>query len=160
MKPHRTTTTARRSATLILAGSILALLGSGAAHAGNQTWTGGSVVNTNWSNNANWTNSSPPGSTSVTTNQDIATFNTITSRGSTSDPVIIDANRNILGIVFDGSADGVGIGTTSGNALRLSTPGGITVVLRTQAAASSKSTPRCSSSGVPLSLIPARRTQP
>lgn len=113
MKTPRTSTRSRHTARLILAGSILALLGSSAAHAANQTWTGSSTVDGSWATTANWGNNTPPGATSGLTNTDIAIFNAPIANtwgNSAANPVLNDRFRNISGIIFDGAAGNYFIG--------------------------------------------------
>jgi len=58
-----------------LAISAAALLGGHCAQAANQTWSGGSLTDGNWTDAANWTSGTAPGVISGTTNTDVATFN-------------------------------------------------------------------------------------
>ncbi len=123
------TTRHRCSSALILAGSIAALLSTQPLHAASQTWAGGSGANGNWSTGANWSGGAAPGSTSLTTSTDIATFNAAISNtwgNSAANPIVIDsATQNIRGITFGTAAGNYFIGTTGGNALRLSSGGTI-----------------------------------
>jgi fibronectin-binding autotransporter adhesin len=85
-----------------------------------KTWSS-TAVNSDWSNAANWING-VPGSTTGTTNTDLAAFST----GSTVLTPAPDAGRNLQNITFDGATIGAYvIGTTSGNALLLTTGGTI-----------------------------------
>ena len=117
---------------MILCGSVAALLGFG-AHAANQVWDGGSLVDGMWSDIANWLGGAPPGSTGgVTTSTDVATFNTpITNTwgDASANPVVIDsATQNIGGINFDTASDNYFIGSTGGNPLLVSSGGAIQIL--------------------------------
>ena len=110
---------------------VLVVLASfNAVQAASQNWTGGSIVNGNWSTGDNWSGGAAAGSISMTDNRDIATFNAaIANGGGTSlTPIIIDsATQNIGGLSFTGAAGNYFIGTTGGNALRLSDTGSIQI---------------------------------
>ena len=109
--------------------AALTLMAAETARGSNQIWTGGSAANGNWSTGGNWSGSSAPGSTSLLTSGDVATFNAAISNGwgsSASNPVIVDANRNIKGITFNAGVATVGnffVGAVDGNALHLTTNG-------------------------------------
>jgi len=78
------------------------------------------AADTNWANAANWVGGLIPGSTSGTTNTDLAAF----SSGSNILNPMPDAGRNVQNITFD--QPGVGafvIGTAAGNALLLTSGG-------------------------------------
>ncbi len=76
----------------------------------------------NWANPNNWINSLVPGATSGTTNTDLAAF---TTNSNITNP-LPDAGRNIQSIQFDlAGASAYTIGSTSGNALLLTTGGQI-----------------------------------
>jgi len=66
------------------------------AHAADATW----IVDAagDWTNSANWSGGTVPGSTNTTNNVDIATFGGAITGAVTN---TIDANRNIGGITFD-----------------------------------------------------------
>jgi autotransporter-associated beta strand protein len=83
------------AATVFLAGAWSA---SGAAADATWTATGGG----SWSNGALWSTGVAPGSTASTTSADVATLGASIS-GSTRVDVTIDANRNVGGIVFNGT---------------------------------------------------------
>ena len=99
--------------------------------AASQTWTGGSVVNGNWSTIGNWSGGAAPGSTSLTTSTDIATFNAAIANtwgNAAGNPIVIDsASQNISGITFTGAAGNYFIGSTGGNALKLTSGGTIQI---------------------------------
>ncbi len=78
------------------------------------------AADTNWANPANWVGGLVPGSTTGTTNTDLAAFST---NSNILNPAP-DAGRNVQNITFD--QPGVGayvIGTTGGNALLLTSGG-------------------------------------
>ena len=96
------------------------------------TWTGGGSDG-NWTNASNWVGGTIPGVTNGvggtipgltngTVSVDTATFNASTGGHQ---PVVIDAGRNIQNLIFDGAAGPYTIGSTSGNALLLSSGGSI-----------------------------------
>ena len=90
------------------------------AHAADATWTG--TLSSNWSTGANWSAGATPGSTTSLTSTDTATFNAIPPG-----PVLVtidQANQNIGSIDF-GIPGKYTIGTTTGNALLLSSGGSI-----------------------------------
>lgn len=70
------------------------------AAAADATWSasGGG----NWSNGASWSTGVAPGSTATTDSVDVATLGASIT-GSTRVDVTIDANRNVGGIVFNGT---------------------------------------------------------
>jgi autotransporter-associated beta strand protein len=77
---------------------------------------------TNWANANNWVAGLIPGSTSSTSNTDLAAFTTSTNITNPAP----DANRNLQNILFDlPGASAYVIGTTGGNALLLTTGGQI-----------------------------------
>jgi fibronectin-binding autotransporter adhesin len=96
---------------------------------GNATWLGGSNTDQNWSNPANWKDGTIAGETGSTTDTDTATFNAApaVSGNGTTNPVIVDAGRNLKTIKFDPTADPYVIGTTGGNALLLTGGGFIQI---------------------------------
>jgi len=116
--------------------AIFALFGfNPQALAASETWSGSSSTDGNWSDTANWVGGAAPGSTTVTTNTDIATFNTaITNNwGLIGTPIVIDqASQDIGGISFDTNAGNYYIGSTTGNSLLL-TSGGTIQILSTYA---------------------------
>ncbi len=93
-------------------------------------WTG-SGPDANWSTLLNW-NGSVPGSTSVTNNSDTAVFNAAianTCGNTAANPVVFDSTtQNIGSISFDGAAGNYFIGSTAGNALKLSSGGSIQIL--------------------------------
>jgi hypothetical protein len=115
----------------ILVASIAALLGSPSARAATYIWDGGSGVDGGWATTTNWGGDiTAPGATSGTTNADIAVFNTAIANtwgNSAGNPIVIDANRNISGLTFTGATGNYFIGSTGGNALRLSSGGSIQI---------------------------------
>jgi fibronectin-binding autotransporter adhesin len=107
----------------------IALVGaaSGAASAASANLVA-TPTDANFSTGANWSTGTAPGATSGTTSTDIATFNQALTNafGTSTNPLVIDANRNIQGITFDlATASPYVIGTTAGNALLLTTGGSI-----------------------------------
>ena len=83
-------------------------------------WTGGNST-TNWADANNWSGAIP-GATSGTTNTDTATFN----QTVTVQPTTIDSGRNVKNITFDTSnVSAMTVGTTTGNALTLTSGGTI-----------------------------------
>jgi hypothetical protein len=79
---------------LLLAATCVALSGP-AAHAADQQWKVSGFVSGDWVDGGNWLGGSPPGTTSGTTNPDVATF-----QGGTNTSVTVDPNRNLYGINF------------------------------------------------------------
>ncbi|HEV2972377.1 MAG TPA: autotransporter-associated beta strand repeat-containing protein [Pirellulales bacterium] len=87
-----------------------------------KSWTGGSLLTSNWSDAANWTGLIVPGSTAATDSPDTADFNAVSSRTS----VVVDsATQNVRSITFESTASAYTVGSTGGNALRLSNGGTI-----------------------------------
>ncbi len=85
------------------------------------------AADVNWSTPGNWLNG-VPGSTSGTTNTDLAAFSAESNHGTTSGggpfPIVVDAGRNVENIQFDQAAVGAYvIGSTGGNALLLTSGG-------------------------------------
>ncbi|MEP6671567.1 MAG: autotransporter-associated beta strand repeat-containing protein [Chthoniobacter sp.] len=118
----------RRKNAFILAGSITALVTYGSAHAANQIWNGGSVVDAVWSTVANWVGVAAPGATGTTTNTDVATFNAPIANtwgSSAATPIVVDSGRNVGGINIDSAAGSYFIGSTGGNTLAVSSGGTI-----------------------------------
>jgi autotransporter-associated beta strand protein len=97
--------------------AAISLLGSQSAQAADAAWN----VNADgaWATDSNWNPATAPGSTSSTTNTDTATFETIVPSGTTR-TITVDANRNILGISFDGNS---GAYILNGGSLILSNSG-------------------------------------
>lgn len=122
-------TTQMATATAIL--TVILTLAGGLATASDQTWTGGSAVDGNWSTGANWSGGAAPGSTTVLDNGDVATFNAAIANtwgNAAGNPVVIDsASQNIGGLTFTGSPGNYFIGSTGGNSLLLSSGGAIQV---------------------------------
>lgn len=119
------------------------------AFAANATWNGSS--STDWSDAGNWTPAAAPGSTSTTNNADVATFNTNQANGTTN-PLVIDAGRNLRTLTFDTAAGSYTIGSNLGNALSLSSGGNITM------AATVAGTGLTQTIAAPLVLQPATAT--
>lgn len=111
--------------------SVLFLTFTLPAMAASQNWDGGSLVNGNWSDVGNW-NAAVPGSTSVTTNTDVATFNAAivnTWGDAVGNPVVIDsATQNIGGLSFTLASGSYFVGSTGGNALKLTSAGTIQIL--------------------------------
>ncbi len=92
------------------------------------SWTG--TNSTTWNDAGNWTGAAPgvAGATDATaTNGDTATFNAF---NATNPAPVVDAGRNLQNIVFDNSTStltsSLTLGTTTGNALLLTSGGSIT----------------------------------
>ena len=100
--------------------------------AANQTWDGGSAVNANWSTILNWNgDTAAPGATSGTTNADVATFNAAIANtwgNAVGNPIVITSGLNISGISFTQAAGNYFIGSTGGNAIKLTNGGTIQVL--------------------------------
>ncbi len=117
-----------------LAAAALALLSAPSVHATSATYTPTDTTNpTYWSDNYNWAPQTAPGTASGVAgtrggaNTDTATFNTaVGTEGSSANPLLIDAGREIDNITFSGAASGYVIGTVGGNTLYLSAGGAIT----------------------------------
>jgi fibronectin-binding autotransporter adhesin len=128
----------------VLSAAIAALLCDQSAFAASQIWDGDGT-NANWSTSANWVSSvgGVPGATSGTTNTDVATFNAAIANtwGLTGSPILINTYRNIGGISFTLAAGNYHIGTTTGNALDL-TSGGTIQILSALAATNAVQTVR------------------
>jgi autotransporter-associated beta strand protein len=90
------------------------VLAPSSVFAANQTWDGSD--SNDWSTAANWVGNAVPGSTSANNTTDVATFNAAVANNQ----IVIDANRNIGGLTFNGSAGNYTIGSTVGNALHMS----------------------------------------
>src|ERR1700722_17890522 len=86
---------------LAIAAIVCAGILGNKAKAANQTWSGGSSANGNWSTATNWAGNLAPGSTASTTNTDVATFNAaiVNGWGNSGTPIVIDsATQNIGGL--------------------------------------------------------------
>lgn len=133
----------RRVAPLI--GSVAALAAIFPARAAVTKWVG-LGLDANWSTGLNW-DGAVPGSTVATNNTDTAVFNSVFFYpwGRTAlNPVIIDsATQNIGSVSFDGAVDSYFLGSTAGNALRLSSGGAIQILgtLTTSAAVQTVNAP-------------------
>ncbi len=92
------------------------------AFGANGTWNP-SATSGAWQTAADWLSGIIPGSTTITTDTDIAIFNS----NSTTLQITPDANRDIGGITFDTVAGAYVIGTTGGNALLLTGGGQIQI---------------------------------
>ena len=90
------------------------------------SWSGGSA-DANWSTSGNWQGGTIPGATSGTVNSDTANFTAMPAgtAGTSANPVVIDAWRNLGGINIDNAATSFVIGSVAGNPLRLSGGGQI-----------------------------------
>ncbi len=115
--------------------AILVALGTGPSQAAIVAWSGGSTgagSNGNWSNIANWSGGTPPGSTTGATDADIALFNSgiaNTWGNAVGNPVVINsASQNLGGINFDAAAGSYFIGSTAGNPLLLTSGGSIQIL--------------------------------
>jgi fibronectin-binding autotransporter adhesin len=97
------------------------VLAPSSVFAASQTWDGSD--SNDWSTAANWVGNAVPGSTSDTNSADVATFNAAVANNQ----IVIDANRNISGLTFNGSSGNYTIGTTAGNALRMTASGTILI---------------------------------
>ena len=90
------------------------------------------MVDGNWSTVGNWSGGAAPGSTSLTTSADVATFNAAIANtwgNAVGNPILIDsATQNVGGLSFTGAAGNYFIGSTGGNALRLSAGGTIQIL--------------------------------
>lgn len=114
---------------------VLAMIGN-PARATSESWTNSGSGS--WGTTTNWSANIAPGSTTVTNNSDIATFNAATA-GSI---ITIDAGRNIGGITFDTLAGLYtigGLGANGGNLLTL-TSGGTVQIASTFAGTSTTET--------------------
>jgi len=95
-----------------------------ALQAANGTWTNTGSTSANWSDTSNWSGGTVPGATSGTTSADVATFSSaLGTYGTLGSPIVIDAGRNLGGMVFTNSAGAYTVGTTSGEVLLLSSGG-------------------------------------
>ena len=86
-----------------------------------------------WSTTADWVGAIAPGSTTLTNSADVATFSSaiVNTWGNRAvNPIAIDLGRNLFGINFTGAAGNFFIGSTAGNAVKLSS-GGSTQILNT-----------------------------
>jgi fibronectin-binding autotransporter adhesin len=93
------------------------------ALAASVTWLG-TAANNNWSNTGNWVGGAYAGSTSSTTDTDIAYFNT---NATNKAPVFDLTNFNLAGFTFDAGAGAFTVGSTSGPAVLLSSGGATTL---------------------------------
>ena len=109
-----------------LLGLVLAFGVGRDALAGSNTWYVGATSGS-WPVTSSWgsglLNTIVPGATSGTTNTDTATFDS----GSFVTEIVPDANRNLENITFDINAAAYTIGTTSGNALVMTSFGTIQI---------------------------------
>jgi fibronectin-binding autotransporter adhesin len=118
-----------KGARLVAACAVLLAVATDARGAGGSATWSSSPTDGNWVTSGsenNWSTGKDnyPGSTSGTTNTDIATFSSASS--TTTSIVINSATLNIGGIVFSGSSQPTyTIGTTAGNSLFLSNGGQI-----------------------------------
>ena len=108
---------ALRTTGFVILGMLLAAV---PARATSGTWNG--TTDANWSTATNWSPSTAPGSTSVTTNTDTATFN---NAGNGRTTIAIDANRNLKTFNFDTSTASY---TFGGGGLRLTASGVIALL--------------------------------
>ncbi len=86
-----------------------------------QAWLG--TTSGDWETGTNWVAGSIPGSTSLTTNTDTATFNGASGNRN----VVVNANRNVQFLVFDNpnSANAYTISAAGGSSILLTNNGGI-----------------------------------
>lgn len=98
--------------------AVLAMSLQPTSRAANATWKTAPADGT-FSNGNNWSTGSAPGSTSTTTNTDVATFN-----DSNITAITVDANRNLKTITFDLAASAY---TFSSGSFRLTSAGAITL---------------------------------
>ncbi len=104
--------------------AVGALLMQSSVHGANQTW--GANTTGNWSLGSNWVGAAAPGSTSILTNADVATFSNAAGGTITID----SATQNIGGLLFSGTPGAYSIGSAGanlGNSLFLSSGGTINV---------------------------------
>lgn len=95
--------------------------------AASQTWNSdGSSAD--WGSSSNWGGNSAPGATAGSTSSDIATFSSaVGTVGTSGNPILIDANRNIQSMVFSGAPGSFTIGTIGGNTLKMTSSGSIVI---------------------------------
>jgi fibronectin-binding autotransporter adhesin len=100
-----------RAGLVILSAAVSSVAWSSSYGANTVTWSGAdTATNTTWSDAANWAGGVVPGATTGINSQDWAVFNNTPS----SNVVTVDANRNIMDIVFDtASATNFAIGGTA-----------------------------------------------
>ncbi|OYV04913.1 MAG: hypothetical protein CFE26_14355, partial [Verrucomicrobiales bacterium VVV1] len=114
----------------LLSALIFVGLATPSAFAANQNWIGG-VTNANWGTGNNWSGAAAPGSPTLTTNTDVATFNAAIANtwGLAATPILINsATQNIGGISFTTAAGSYFVGTTAGSSLRLTSGGTIQIL--------------------------------
>lgn len=110
--------------------AVAVAAGTPQTHAASQTWSGNSSSNGNWSTVGNWAGGAAPGSTTLLTNGDTATFNAAIAHGwgTSGTPVVIDsATQNIKNLTFTTAADNFFVGSTGGNKLLLTSAGTIQI---------------------------------
>lgn len=108
------------SCTAILS-ALLCVVSLSDLRASDATWSS-TASSGDWAYGSNWVGAISSGATGTTDNPDTATFST----GSSTLTIIPDASRNIMSLIFSSSSVGAyTIGTTTGNAIRLSEGGSI-----------------------------------
>lgn len=112
----------RHRAGLCLLWMMSVLVGGGALHAADATWTGATGTQA-WATGTNWNPTTAPGATDSIVNPDTATFNSNVA----GTVITIDPNRNLRSITFAATATGAitlgSEGAGLGNALLLSSGG-------------------------------------
>ena len=90
--------------------------------AANGTWLNNGTTSGNWSETTNWVGGTVPGSTSCSTDDSVAVFDTaVGTYGTTGSPILIDsATQNLRTLFFADAAGNYTIGTTGGNAIHFS----------------------------------------
>ena len=113
--------------TLILVGSLVASF----TQAADQIWNG-LGGDSEWSSVSNWVGGlEAPGSTTGTTNPDVATFNSAITNSwgdSEGNPILITPGLNLREIRFTAGADNYFLGQTIGNSLLLTSGGSIQIL--------------------------------
>lgn len=108
------------SCTAILS-ALLCVVSLSDLRASDATWSS-TASSGDWAYGSNWVGAISAGNTGTTDNPDTATFST----GSSTLTIVPDASRNIKSLIFSSSSVGAyTIGTTTGNAIRLSDGGSI-----------------------------------
>ena len=103
--------------------ALLCIVSFSDLRASDATWSS-TASSGDWAYGSNWVGAVSAGATGTTDNPDTATFST----GSSTLAIVPDTTRNIKNIAFSSSSVGAyTIGTTTGNAIRLSDGGSIQV---------------------------------
>jgi len=107
--------------------TIGALCTPASVRAASQTWNSdGSSAN--WDSTTNWGGNTAPGATSGSVSTDVATFNSaVGTVGTSGNPIVIDANRNIYELSFSGAPGSFTIGSAAGNTLKITSGGRIII---------------------------------